>query len=494
MSALVFNCSPYQNRVALVEKSRAVELLIEKRRDSSLVGNIYKGRVTRILPGMQAAFVDIGLERAAFLYVGDIATPRGRHEPETTLSETRADAYQKPIQHLLTEGQEIMVQVAKEPIGTKGARVTNNVSIAGRHLVYMPTVEHVGVSRRIVDDGERARLKDILETLVPQGGGFVARTAAEGRSVEDLETDLEFLRQVWNDILLRQDGSHAPSTLYEEFDILLRAVRDLVRPELEEIVVDNEDEYERINDFMSRFMPRYVDRLKKYSDATPVFDSYGIEEELQRAMARQVWLPSGGYLIIDQTEALTAIDVNTGRFVGKKNLHDTILKTNIEASDEIVRQLRLRNIGGIIIIDFIDMEDLANRDRIFTDFALALESDPARSNITKISELGLLEMTRKRTREALKRMLSEPCFYCSGSGLTKSRGTVIQELFRSLMNFSVKFSYPRLCVRVNPKVAERMRKEDRDLFEDLQGRLGRRVEIEEHSEFHLEHFEFVNLP
>ena len=477
-----------------MEDARTVELLIEKRRDSALVGNIYKGRVTRILPGMQAAFIDIGLERAAFLYVGDIAVQKPKGEHETTLSETRADAFQKPIQNLLTEGQEIMVQVAKEPIGTKGARVTNNVSIAGRHLVYMPTVEHVGVSRRIVDDAERTRLKDILETLVPQGGGFVARTAAEGRSVEDLEADLEFLRQVWNDILLRKDSSHAPSTLYEEFDILLRAVRDLARPDLTEIIVDDPAGYERIHDFMVRFMPRYVDRLKRYDEQTSVFDTYGIEEELQRAVARQVWLPSGGYLIIDQTEALTAIDVNTGRFVGKKNLHDTILRTNIEASEEIVRQLRLRNIGGIIIIDFIDMDDQANRERIFTDFALALEADPARTNITKISELGLLEMTRKRTRESLKRMLSEPCFYCSGSGLTKSRSTVIQELFRSLLNFSDQFSYPIVQVRVHPRVAERMVKEDRDLFDDLKSRLGRTVEVEPHPEFHLEHYEFVNLP
>ena len=271
-------------------------------------------------------------------------------------------------------------------------------------------------------------------------------------------------------------------------------MRDLVRPDLEEIVVDNDHEYERIHDFMSRFMPRYVDRLTKYGEKTPIFDSYGIEEELQRAVARQVWLPSGGYLIIDQTEALTAIDVNTGRFVGKKNLHDTILRTNIEASEEIVRQLRLRNIGGIIIIDFIDMDNQANRDRIFTDFALALEADPARTNITKISELGLLEMTRKRTRESLKRMLSEPCFYCSGSGLTKSRSTVIQELFRSLVNFADNFSYPRVCVRVNPKVAARIHAEDRDLFEDLKERIGREVEVEPHPEFHLEHFEFVNLP
>ena len=494
MSSLVFNCSPYQNRVALLEDARTVELLVEKRRDSALVGNIYKGRVTRILPGMQAAFVDVGLERAAFLYVGDIAVPRGKSENETTLSETRADAFQKPIQYLLTEGQEIMVQVAKEPIGTKGARVTNNVSIAGRHLVYMPTVEHVGVSRRIVDDGERSRLKDILETLVPQGGGFVARTAAEGRSVEDLETDLEFLRQVWNDILLRKDASHAPATLYEEFDILLRSVRDLVRPDLDEIVVDQQEGYERIRDFMARFMPRYVDRLRRYEKETPIFDAYGIEEELQRSVARQVWLPSGGYLIIDQTEALTAIDVNTGRFVGKKNLHETILKTNIEAGAEIVRQLRLRNIGGIIIIDFIDMDDQANRDRIFTDFALALEADPARTNITKISELGLLEMTRKRTRESLKRALSEPCFYCGGSGLTKSRSTVIHELFRSLLNASVQFSYPIVRVRVNPRVADRMQAEDLDLLEDLRSRIGRTIEIEPRPDFHIEHYEFVNLP
>ena len=493
MSSLVFNCSPYQNRVALVEEARTVEVLVEERRDASLVGNIYKGRVTRILPGMQAAFVDVGLERAAFLYVGDIAVPRTKNEVETTLSETRADAVQKPIQHLIDEGQELMVQVAKEPIGTKGARVTNHVSIAGRHLVYMPTVEHVGVSRRIVDDAERLRLKDILETLVPKGGGFVARTAAEGRSIEDLEADLEFLRQIWNDILLKKEGAHAPFSLYEEFDLVLRAVRDMARPELDEIVVDNESAFRRLKDFMSRFMPRYVDKLRLHT-GTEIFSDYGIEEELQRAIARQVWLPSGGYLIIDQTEALTSIDVNTGRYVGRKNLHETILKTNAEASQEIARQLRLRNIGGIIIVDFIDMEEPAYRDQIYTDFSLALEKDPARTNITKISELGLIEMTRKRTRESLKRTLCEPCFYCNGSGLTKARSTVISEMFREVAAFSAHFSYPQVKLRVHPRVAERLRQEDRDLLEDLTQRIEKDISIEVREDFHIEHFEFVNLP
>jgi ribonuclease G len=492
-NSLVINCNPHETRIGFLEDGQVVELMIERRKDSGVLGNIYKGKVTRVLPGMQAAFVDIGLERAAFLYVADVADGGRSADMSNTMSEARGEYYHTPIQQLLSEGQEIMVQVAKEPLGTKGARVTSNVSIAGRHIVYMPTVEHVGISRRISDEEERRRLKDILESLVPQGGGFVARTAAEGKSQEELSADLDFLSQVWNDILNRMDTGGAPLTLYEDLGLLLRSARDLVTPDLEEIVVDDEQEYERLMSFMRRFTPRYADRARRYEGEESIFDSFGVEVELNRALSRKVWLPSGGYLIIDQTEALTAIDVNTGRFVGKRNLADTILKTNVEAVSEVVRQLRLRNIGGIIIIDFIDMEAEDNRNRVYSDLSFALQKDRARTNILKISELGLVEMTRKRVRESLVHSVSESCFYCDGTGLLKSRTTVAHEIYRTLIRESVVMHEKTVRVVVHPRVAETLSGSESALIDELETRLSKRISVEPNKDFHLEHFELSEL-
>ncbi|MCA9537287.1 MAG: Rne/Rng family ribonuclease [Myxococcales bacterium] len=499
-NSLVMNCSPHEIRVGVLEEGRVVEIFVERRKDASLVGNLYKGRVTRVLPGMQAAFVDIGLERAAFLYVADVVDPRRsllgtRDAATSTLSEARLDTFNRPIQSLLNEGQEIMVQVAKEPLGTKGARVTSHVSIAGRHLVYMPTVDHVGISRRIAEEEERRRLKEILEELVPQGGGFVARTAAEGRSPDELRADLDFLRQVWNDILTRTESGPAPVTLYEDLDLVLRTARDLVTPELEAIYIDDEADHDRLVRFMRRFMPRYMDRVRRYEGKDPIFDAFGVEVELNRALGRKVWLPSGGYLIIDQTEALCAIDINTGRYVGRRNLEDTILRTNLEAIHEIVHQLRLRNIGGIIIIDFIDMDKEANRNRVFTEFSDALQRDRAKTNILKISDLGLVEMTRKRVRESLSRSMSEPCFYCDGTGLLKSRTTVAHEIYRAaLREAEVMDDEPQVCVAAHPRVAETLETEERSMMAELEARLDKRLVIEARTDFHLEHFELSGTP
>ena len=502
-NSLVIHCTPHETRVALLENDQIVEIYVERRKDSSLVGNIYKGRVIRVLPGMQAAFVDIGLERAAFLYVADVAgvgrdadslSSRSDSTVSSTIIDARLDLAHRPIQSLLHEGQEIMVQVAKEPIGTKGARVTTHVSIAGRHLVYMPTVDHLGISRRISDDEERRRLRDILETLVPEGGGFVARTAAEGRSLEELRADLEFLRQVWNDILTRMDRSPAPTTLYEDLDLVLRSARDLVTPELNEIEIDDLNEHERLVVFMRRFMPRYAACVKRYEGAEPIFDAYGIEIELNRALGRKVWLQSGGYLIIDQTEALTAIDVNTGRYVGKRNLEETILKTNLEAIREIVHQLRLRNIGGIIIIDFIDMDEEANRNRVYTALAERLREDRSKTNILKISELGLVEMTRKRVRESLLRAISEPCFYCQGSGYLKSRTTIAYEIYRELVRDAEYMAEPLVRISANPRVTEVLVEEELSMLTELETRIDKKIEVLSRADFHLEHYEFVCLP
>ena len=484
--SLVINSSPHEVRVGLVEDDVVVELLLERRKDAGLVGNVYKGRVTRVLPGMQAAFVDIGLERAAFLYVADVADTRA----SSTLTEARVSAGQRPIQSLLNEGQEIMVQVAKEPIGTKGARITSQVSLAGRHLVFMPNIEHIGISRRIGDEDERLRLRGILEELVPHGGGFVARTAAEGRSPEELRADLEFLRHVWNDILTRMESGSAPMTLYEDLDLVLRSARDLVTPDLNEIVVDCPAEHDRLVRFIQRFMPRYADRVRLTDRAEPIFEGYGIEAELNRALARKVWLPSGGYLIIDQTEALTAIDVNTGRFVGKRNLEDTIVKTNLEATTELVRQLRLRNIGGIIIIDFIDMEREPNRDRVFSELSLALEADRAKTNILKISELGLVEMTRKRVRESLVRSVSEPCFYCDGTALLKSRTTVIHDAYRALVREAGAMESGDVRLSVHPRVAGLLLGDEQSILAELEDRTERQISVEARPDFHLERYEF----
>ncbi|MBU1431200.1 Rne/Rng family ribonuclease [Myxococcota bacterium] len=488
-NSLILNCTPHEVRVAFLEEDTIAEIYVERHHDQSLVGSLYKGRVIRVLPGMQAAFVDIGLERAAFLYVADVVDPRRAHPDRNTLSETRADLTARPIQSLLYEGQEIMVQVSKEPIGTKGARVTSHISIAGRHLVYMPTVEHVGISRRITDDEERRRLKDILEALVPDGGGFVARTAAEGHSVAELRADLEFLSQVWNDILTRMEQSPAPATLYEDLDLVLRTARDLVTPEMDVIYVDQAEQYQRLTRFMRRFMPKYLDKVKLYEGKEPIFDVFGVEIELNRALGRKVWLKSGGYLIIDQTEALTAIDVNTGRYVGKRNLEETIIKTNLEAVDEIVRQLRVRNIGGIIIIDFIDMEREGNRDRVYTALAEALQRDRARTNILKISDLGLVEMTRKRVRDSLLRALSEPCFYCDGSGFLKSRASVSYEVYRNVIRDQDLFDQPNVLIQVHPRVAETLLETERSVLLELEERLKKRIHVQSRPDFHLEHYE-----
>jgi len=494
-SSLILQCTSHEVRAALQENGHPVEIYVERRKDSSLVGNIYKGRVIRVLPGMQAAFVDIGLERAAFLYVADVADRAAASAREAsvhqTLSEARLDLSQRPIQDLLHEGQDVMVQAAKGPIGTKGARVTSHVSIAGRHLVYMPTVDHIGISRRITDEEERDRLRGILENLVPSGGGFVARTAAEGRTPEELRADLEFLRQVWNDIVGRMETSPAPTTLHEDLDLVLRSARDMVTPELEAILVDDEAEYERLVGFTRRFMPRYTDRVHAYSGEESIFVAYGIEIELNRALGRRVWLRSGGYLIIDQTQALTAIDVNTGRYVGKRNLEDTILKTNLEAVSEIVYQLRLRNIGGIIIIDLIDMEKEANRDRVYTALAQALRDDRSKTNILKISELGLVEMTRKRVRESLLRTLSEPCFYCEGSGYLKSRTSVAYEIYRAVLREAAHVAEPEMRVAAHPRVAAVLLGEDRPMMEELEARIDKRLVVEPRADFHLEHFELM---
>src|SRR5512136_915066 len=442
---ILINANSGETRVALLEGDILVELYVERSSEQGISGNIYKGRVVRVLPGMQAAFVDIGLEKAAFLYVSDVhqdfddleVLMRGREEDgngHSPADEEEVLNLDTPfhIEDLLHEGQDILVQVSKEPLGTKGARITSHISLPGRHLVLMPMVDHIGISRRIENEAERKRLRDLIQKIKPAGCGLIVRTASEGKGEAEILQDLDFLMKMWANIQKRKATSPVPSLVHKDLDITLRAIRDLVTQDVERVMVDSEEEYRKIMDFCETFMPQLKSSIEPYNKEEPLFDLYGIEMEISRAMGRKVWLKSGGYIVIDITEALTVIDVNTGRYVGRRNLEETILKTNLEAAKEIAYQLRLRNIGGIIIIDFIDMEREGDREKVYQAFEEALKKDRQKTNIFKISELGLVEMTRKRTRENISRILGEPCPYCEGAGLVKSKTTVCYDIFREI--------------------------------------------------------------
>src|SRR5580692_9225494 len=413
---IVINADGPETRVALVEDGYLGELYIERKRERGIAGNIYKGRVERVLPGMQAAFVNIGLEKSAYLHVSDVrGTPddlkrlfaggdasahSNGDEDEDATDAARVGGGAR-IEDLLKEGQEIVVQVTKEPISTKGARVTRYVSLPGRHLVFMPTVDHVGISRRIGSDKERRRLREIVDSMRPPGSGFIVRTVAEGVSERELKSDMEFLIKLWNEVVRRAEGGRCPALIYNDLDLLLRTVRDLFTADVAKLIIDSRSEYDRVKKFIAAMMPDFSGLIELYDGTDPIFDGFGIEIEIDRALERKVWLKSGGYLIVDEMEALTAIDVNTGRFVGKSSLEDTITKTNLEACREVAEQLRIRSIGGMIVVDFIDMDRPHNREKVTRSFNDYLRKDRAKAAVTRISELGLIEMTRKRTRESL---------------------------------------------------------------------------------------------
>ncbi len=496
---LVINADGPETRVALIENGQVAEIYIERRRERGIVGNIYKGKVLRVLPGMQAAFVDIGTDKAAFLYVADV---RGSPEDVKSLFIDEDDEHRDRKMHdldeggrgariedLLKAGQDIMVQVAKAPIGTKGSRSTSYISLPGRNLVFMPTVDHVGISRRISSDKERKRLRGVVDSMRPPGTGFIVRTVAESVSETELHSDMEFLIKLWNSILKKAETAKAPALLYNDLDLLLRTVRDLFTADVEKLIIDSRAEYDRLLKFTGAFMPEFVSKIELHEGSEPIFDGYGIEMELDRALERKVFLKSGGSLVIDQGEALTTVDVNTGRFVGKRNLEETITKTNLEACKEVVDQLRLRNIGGIIIVDFIDMDREANQDKVMRSFAEAMKHDRAKTNVTQISELGLLEMTRKRTRESLGRTLTEPCFYCEGKGYLKSKITVCYEVLRQIRREGHAHAEDTLIVSVHPEIAELLATSDQQFLEDLEKRLQKKISIKPRERFHLEKFE-----
>jgi ribonuclease G len=492
---LIINVTPWEKRVALLEDRVLAELYIERTRDRGIMGNIYKGKVVKVLPGMQAAFVDIGLEKAAFLYVSDVYGGMEDYEEMGFLG-IEMPAYLPPssqIEDLLSEGQEVLVQVSKEPLGTKGTRITSHITLPGRYLVFMPTVDHVGVSRRIKDERERRRLREILQSIKPPSSGFIVRTASEGAEPEEIRNDMEFLLHLWNNIQKKRENSTAPSLIHNDLTMILRVIRDILSPQINRIIIDSKEEYETIISFINTYMPKQKYEITLYEKKEPIFEAYGIEMEIDKILGRKVWLKSGGYIVIDMSEALVAIDVNTGRYVGKRNLADTILKTNLEAAKEIAYQLRVRNIGGIITIDFIDMEREGDREKIYQALEEAIRKDRQKTNIFKISELGLVEMTRKRTRENISRVLGEPCPYCEGAGLIKSKITVCYDIFREIEKTASELGGNSIMVEANPEIADLLYEEERGGVDELERKLRKKIVIKGKPGFHQEQFSIIEI-
>ncbi len=503
---ILVNTTGKETRIALLENSILQELHVDRGSDRGTVGNVYLGKVVRVLPGMQAAFVEIGLERAAFLYVGDIFSPALEHKHDddddaveedpdlTVIEEQPAREVARPgqplIQDLLTEGQEIVVQVAKDPIGTKGARVTTHITLPGRYLVFMPTVDHVGISRRIDRDKERRRLREFVDKNRPKGAGFIVRTICATQTNQTLKQDMNYLLAVWDKIQEAQKNRKAPAPLHLDHGLVLRTVRDAFHDDVDRMVVDTARVYEEVSSFMDEFSPSLKDKLHLYKGAEPIFDAFDVETQIARSTSRRVWLKSGGYLVIDQTEALVSVDVNSGKYVGNTSLEDTTLKINMEAVKEIVYQLRLRNIGGIIIIDFIDMDREQNRDKVYRAMEEECKKDRARTNVLKISELGLVQMTRKRVQEDLVRYLSESCMYCEGRGNLKSRQTLAFEIFRECQREAHKSpGKETLYVNTHPAVADVLYGEEFDTLELWEQKLGRRIVVRALQHLHPERYE-----
>jgi ribonuclease G len=484
---ILINVTPHETRVAVVENGVLQDVFIERVHKRGLVGNIYKGRVARVLPGMQAAFVEIGLDRAAFLHASDIllAAKGGEEGKIRTPSEG--------ISELLTEGQEILVQVVKDPLGTKGARLTMQIAIPSRYVVFVPYTQHIGVSHRLEDVAERQRLKDIVNAFVPQegGGGYILRTAAEGISEEELRADMDFLHKLWQSVEERARSEPPETLIYEDLPLVLRTLRDLVRAEIEKLRIDSRETCQKVIAFAEKFIPEMVSRIEHYPGERPIFDLYGVEDEIQKALERRVPLKSGGYLIIDQTEAMTTIDVNTGAFVGHRNLEETIFKTNLEATYAIARQLRLRNLGGIIIIDLIDMEDPEHKRQVLRSLEKYLERDHTRTHISGVSALGLVEMTRKRTRESLGHILCEPCPVCKGRGSLKTAETVCYEIFREILREARQYESQKLLVLASQEVVDLMLDEESASVAELEEFIKRPIRFQVESLYTQEQYDVV---
>lgn len=482
---ILMNITPMESRVALVENGVLQEIYIERARSRGIVGNIYKGKVVRVLPGMQAAFVDIGLERAAFIHASEIV-PRQDKSGE--------DVAERPIYELVHEGQSIVVQVTKDPLGTKGARLTTHISIPARYLVHMPKNDHVGISLRIESAEERERLRQLVESCLAsekQRGGFILRTAAEGIGEDEAKADVQFLHRLWESIEENIKESKAPANVYEDLPLHLRTMRDLVNPNIEKIRIDSKETFQKVSKFVKKLVPQIDGRVEYYPGERPIFDLFGVEDEINKALSRKVQLKSGGYLILDQTEAMSTIDVNTGAFVGHRNLEETIFKTNLEAAVAIARQLRLRNLGGIIIVDFIDMEDVEHQRQVQRAFEKAMEKDHAKTNFTGVSELGLVEMTRKRTRESLENVLCESCPTCDGRGTLKTAETICYEIFREILRAVRAYDGDGYLVLASDSVIDRLLDEESNNVADLEEFIGKTIRFQVEPIYSQEQFDVV---
>ena len=491
---IVINATSHESRIAVLDEGQVVELWIERARHRTIVGNIYKGRVTKVLPGMQSAFVDLGLERDAFLYVSDVLDEFEEYDNEASLGlhpdDVPSPRVEASISDLLREGQEIVVQVSKDTIAGKGARITSHVTLPGRFLVYMPTVNHIGVSRRIENEEERQRLKEMLDKIRPNGvGGFIARTAGEGRSDDEFRADMRYLTELWDQIRRRAEKASAPSLVHHDLDLVLRTIRDVLSPEFKTVWVDSVEQYQRVVEFLDQIQPNLVPRVRLFRRDEPIFDEFGIEPEIAKALKSKVWLKSGGYIVINQTEALVAIDVNTGKYVGKRNLEETVFRTNLEAAKEIVRQVRLRDLGGIIVLDFIDMEDSNNRAALFEALESEVKKDRSKTKILQISEFGLIEMTRKRVRQSLERSLTQACPYCGGSGRVKSSTTISLEIWRELMKLRDLHEGQDVIVRVNPNVYNALD----PIFDEVERHLGIHLVFKPDDTLHQEQYDVMRI-
>ncbi|MCD6255323.1 MAG: Rne/Rng family ribonuclease [Deltaproteobacteria bacterium] len=485
-SDLILNVRPHETRLAILEDGNLVELHLERRLERSLVGNIYRGRILKVLPGMQAAFVDIGLEKAGFLYVSDVIPHLWENEFDL---EIEPKGYY--IEDMLQQGQEVLVQVMRDPIGTKGPRLSTRISIPGHYLVLMPFFDHIGVSRRIEDEIERKRLKGIVEEIKPKGLGFIIRTASVGVDADKLSFEMQKLIKFWEGILEKKDSVPAAGLVYKELDLCLRAVRDFFARHTRSVIIDSPKAYHRVLSYVKEFIPHLCHSIELYQGGVPIFEKFSIEEAFNKALQSKIWLKSGGYIIIEITEALVTIDVNTGHFVGGDNFEETILKTNLEAVQEIAHQLRLRDLGGIIIIDFIDMQKEQNRQKVIAALEEVLKRDRSKTQILQMSKLGLVEMTRKRKREDLIHYLCEPCPYCQGRGFLKSKRTIFYEILDELEKVASRTISSKLAVKVHPDLARHITEREFSVYELFEKEIGKKLEIISDPNLHLESYEIL---
>ncbi len=484
---ILVNSNADEVRVAVLDGGNISELFIERINKKSVAGNIYKGKIVKVLPGMQSAFIEIGLQRAAFLHIADICLENSDMMPFIMEeSENIVDEQEKivtPIEDVISEGQEIIVQVAKDEIATKGARLTTHLTIPGRYIVLMPSYEHIGISRKIENEAERERLKNILTEIKPKGMGLIARTVSEEMTKEDLETDLQYLLKIWDNVSKKIENSNAPELVYEDHDLIYKILRDITTKDITRIISDNPNDFERMKVFLKDYFSNLNINLELYLSDVPLFDLYNVEIEINRILDKKVWLRSGGSIIIDQAEALTVIDVNTGKYVGKRNFDDTILKTNLEASREIAHQLKMRNIGGIIIVDFIDMERVEDREKVLKALELYLKEDRAKASVVNISPLGLVEITRKRVQESIARMMSEPCPYCDGRGVVKSKITVCYEIMRNLRRLAPENKNKTIIIDAHEDVADLLLNHESQAIDDIEKTYSVSIRIQANNDY-----------